>query len=251
MEREILITDLTTMGEDRVCVAGIDREGTTIRPVFPQGVRRNHLFREGRVLVRPRALLCMRLQPIRSAAPHIEDYDWHWPEWTRLAGFLDETRWQARLRKDSAEHFASFFGASLQEHKGARRRKLRQNRAFCSLATLVDSKICNVTFDPQRNSPVRLYFCDVNEDCYDDIPVTDLALHGWARMRLRQGWGPEAISERLSRTFKDLRDVIMRVGLSRNRYGWCWLQVNGIYTFPDWLEGRCFADFEDNQSRLL
>ena len=23
-----------------------------------------------------------------------------------------------------------------------------------------------------------------------------------------------------------------------------WLQVNGIYSFPDWLEGRCFADFE-------
>jgi hypothetical protein len=24
---------------------------------------------------------------------------------------------------------------------------------------------------------------------------------------------------------------------------WCYLQVNGIYTFPDYLEGKCFADF--------
>jgi hypothetical protein len=24
---------------------------------------------------------------------------------------------------------------------------------------------------------------------------------------------------------------------------WCYIQVTGIYTFPDYLEGKCFADF--------
>jgi len=33
------------------------------------------------------------------------------------------------------------------------------------------------------------------------------------------------------------------IGLTRPYEGWCWLQVNGVYIFPDYLEGRCFADF--------
>ncbi|MCY4525057.1 MAG: hypothetical protein OXB89_00475 [Anaerolineaceae bacterium] len=251
MEREILITDLTTMGEDRVCVAGIDREGSTFRPILPNGVRRLHLFRDGQVIVRPRALLGMRLHAIRSAAPHIEDFNWHWPEWTRCVEMVDEDCWQQRLRELAEEHAASYFGGNLQAHRGARRRKLRQNNASCSLATLVDVRICHVAFDPERNSPVRLYFCDANEEFYDDIPVTDLGLHDWSLLCIRQGQGPEAISECLKKAFTESQEVVLRVGLGRNRYGWCWFQVNGIYTFPDWLEGRCFADFEDRRPRLL
>ena len=239
------------MGEDKVCIAGVDGEGSTYRPVLPQGVRRKHLFRDGQVIVRPRALLRMRLHAIRSAAPHIEDYSWHWPEWTRCVGMVDEDCWQKRLRELAEEQVTSFFGASLQEHKGAGRRKLRQKSASCSLATLVDVRIFNVAYDLSRNSPVRLYFSDVNEDCYEDIPVTDLALHDWSQLRIRQGQGPEAIAECLKQAFTESPEVILRVGLSRNRYGWCWFQVNGIYTFPDWLQGHCFADFEDRRSRLL
>lgn len=41
------------------------------------------------------------------------------------------------------------------------------------------------------------------------------------------------------------RDLLLRVGLAR---GWaefpdrCYLQVTGVCTFPDYLDGRCFAD---------
>ncbi len=41
-------------------------------------------------------------------------------------------------------------------------------------------------------------------------------------------------------------DTFFRIGLAR---GWekypdrCYLQLTGIYSFPDYLDGRCFADF--------
>ncbi|MGI6627904.1 MAG: hypothetical protein ACOX4K_06115 [Bacillota bacterium] len=40
--------------------------------------------------------------------------------------------------------------------------------------------------------------------------------------------------------------VFFRIGLAR---GWsrypdrCYLQITGVYTFPDYLDGKCFADF--------
>jgi len=37
--------------------------------------------------------------------------------------------------------------------------------------------------------------------------------------------------------------VYLRLGLGRRFRGWHYLQVNGIYTFPDYLQGRCYADF--------
>ena len=77
MEREILITDLTAMGGDRVCIAGVDNAGQTVRPVLWNGVRYSHLLRDGKALIRPRAVLRMRLAPKRAAAPHMEDHDWH------------------------------------------------------------------------------------------------------------------------------------------------------------------------------
>ena len=47
---------------------------------------------------------------------------------------------------------------------------------------------------------------------------------------------------RIARTISPLK----RIGLSR---GWakfpdrCFLQVNGVYTFPDYLQGKTFAEF--------
>ena len=51
----LAITDLTHMWDDVVCIASVDEEGPCIRPVRDGGVRRAHLFRDGRPAVYPRA----------------------------------------------------------------------------------------------------------------------------------------------------------------------------------------------------
>ncbi len=251
MEHEILITDLTAMHGDRVCIAGVDSAGQTLRPILRYGVRRHHLLHDGKALIRPRAVLGMRLVPKRAASPHVEDHDWRWLEWTRGICILNETCWQQRLEKLAEDCPRPLFGASLQCHKGARRRKLRQHSASFSLATLNDIKVCSVVYAPHRSSPYRLSFRDSHEETYDDIPITDLALLVWACARVRQGQSPVAVSACFARRLESAQQIILRVGLSRNYFGWCWFQVNGVYTFPDWLEGNCFADFADAQKRLL
>jgi hypothetical protein len=50
---------------------------------------------------------------------------------------------------------------------------------------------------------------------------------------------------RLTRIFNQ-RTTFLRIGLARlwERYpDRCYLQVTGIYTFPDYLRGRTFTDF--------
>ncbi len=43
-------------------------------------------------------------------------------------------------------------------------------------------------------------------------------------------------------------EVFLRIGLAR---GWkkypdrCYLQITGVYVFPDYLHGRCFADLRE------
>jgi hypothetical protein len=54
----------------------------------------------------------------------------------------------------------------------------------------------------------------------------------------------EAVSEALLNAER----TYLRIGLARPRQlerypEACWTQVTGVYTFPDYLEGKTFADF--------
>lgn len=58
---------------------------------------------------------------------------------------------------------------------------------------------------------------------------------------------PARVARRVPAAPRAAEQVYLRVGLAR---GWggeaerrCHLQINGVYTFPDYLGGRCCADF--------
>ena len=74
VKKRIVITDLTYMWDDEVCIAGIGRDGNCIRPLTREGVTRNHLFRDGQLIVYPGALVEFNLTPVSLVMPpHIED----------------------------------------------------------------------------------------------------------------------------------------------------------------------------------
>jgi hypothetical protein len=56
---------------------------------------------------------------------------------------------------------------------------------------------------------------------------------------------PARVAEVVTQVLSQRSAVFLRIGLSR---GWdrhpdrCYLQVTGVYSFPDYLQGRCFAD---------
>ena len=87
------------------------------------------------------------------------------------------------------------------------------------------------------------------------LAVTDLTfrtfldyLHNHERMQ------PKRAAQWLATTLQRA-DVFLRIGLARKWSKFpdrCYLQITGVYSFPDYLDGRCFADFDvkDEHCRL-
>lgn len=250
METRILITDLTAMGGDRVCIAGIDQNLRNIRPVLPRpGVLRSHLFHRGRVLFRPRAVLRLQLRPSgKEEMPHVEDHDWHDSgSLLSMEYLMAESRWQRFLQKLAEDSPRPLFGAEMQSLGRQRNRIIRPGKAKHSLTTVRCGRKLTFRLREKKSGGLRhsLSFFDDRQTSYQNIPVTDLALRYWAIARFGQGDSLPSLSDWLTRQLNAAQHVYLRLGLGREYKGKFWLQVNGVYSFPDWLEGRCFADFAE------
>ena len=249
MQRDILITDLTAMQKDRVCIAGVSRDWAPARPVFARASpARSHLCRDGQVLIRPRAVLSLHLEPFaRPAAPHVEDCLWSQPRTARFLQLLEDERWRRVLQRLADACPRPLFGAGLQRLGNERNRVLRPGPAACSLATLRCAGPVTFHFILKSSAPDKfryaLHFSDDHGASYENIPVTDLALRACARASFLEGASAPAVSESLTAQLNAADSLFLRVGLGRRYKGRYWLQVNGIYSFPDFLQGRCFADF--------
>ncbi|MCY4525056.1 MAG: hypothetical protein OXB89_00470 [Anaerolineaceae bacterium] len=249
MEREILITDLTAMGGDRVCIAGIDLKWNTIRPVFAwTSPTRSHLFQGSHTLIRPRAVVAMKLEAhANPVTPHVEDHIWTRPYSARYVKLLDEANWQKTLHGLVERCPRPLFGAALHSLGRDRNRIVRPGDATHSLTTVRCARSLVFRLSEKDGGGFRyaLSFYDDQSEVYQNIPVTDLGLRAWATVKLGQGESLQPISDWLGRQLNAAQHVYLRLGLTREYEGKFWLQVNGVYSFPDWLEGRCFADFAD------
>ena len=116
-----------------------------------------------------------------------------------------------------------------------------------SLGTIRPATIVQTKYEPEREGDVwayRIHFYDANDDFYR-LKITDLTWHYYCDSLRSQGREPKQIADDLTRMLKS-RKVYLRIGLARGRAKFpdrCYLQVNGIYTFPDYLEGKVFTDF--------
>ncbi len=94
----------------------------------------------------------------------------------------------------------------------------------------------------------RLTFTDPRGDTYR-LKITDLTWQYYCQSLRNEKRDPAKIALELT-TILQKRDVFLRIGLAR---GWkeypdrCYLQITGIYTFPDYLNGKTFADFQLKQ----
>lgn len=249
MEREILITDLTAMGGDKVCIAGIDRQWNTIRPVFPwPDIPTRRVLRRGRqVRIRPRAVVMMLLEPLAATeAPHVEDWLWTRSHAARPLQILEDERWQRVLQTLAEDCPRPLFGAALQSLGRDRNRIILPGKATHSLATVHCARKMDFRLRERDRGGFRfaLSFYDDKGEVYQNIPVTDLALREWAYAGQRRGAEARSLAGEVTAKLNAADEVYLRLGLGREYEGKFWLQVNGIYSFPDWLGGRCFADFD-------
>ncbi len=244
MKASVVITDLTQMRGTRVCLAGYLADGTCVRPEPQDGeLTQDWLYSDRRLVVRPFAVVELDLQYAISKPPHTED--WVIDEGYRNDGaVLDLEQQIDELEGIEDPSVAVIFGAPIQTGPGWYIPAGQGNR---SLGTISPQRVWEVHL-VQRESgrwDYRLAFTDRSGHRYS-LAVTDLAFRRFLDYRTaHDGLSVEEASEHLTRVLQQSR-VFLRIGLARPWEQFpdrCYLQITGVYSFPDYLSGRSFADF--------
>lgn len=109
-----------------------------------------------------------------------------------------------------------------------------------SLGTIQPGEVEEVSYEPGEEDTwdYRLIFCDGDTHEYR-LKITDLTWQRYCSSLRGEEHDPSQIADELTERLK-ASQVYLRIGLAR---GWqkyperCYLQITGIYTFPDYLGG--------------
>lgn len=240
MKTNLVITDLTRMYGGKVCIAGYDNAHRCIRPTLPPpGIPENALLQGDSPIIFPFALVEFDLLTPTPQPPHTEDqrYKTESPRFIRIVHDRKKVlSWSLfdSLSDIFEQPIHDDFGFYVMDCQGTR-----------SLGTIHLQKIEKVIYEQGMEGTwdYRLRFTD-GEGKHYRLKITDLTWHYYCDSLRGEDRDPTQISTELT-ALLTTKDVFLRIGLSR---GWkkfpdrCYLQVNGIYTFPDYLEGKTFVD---------
>ncbi len=244
MRKTVLITDLTRMRGNRVCIAGYTGYPNSlecVRPVFDYGfIDEDWICKSSEAVIRPFAEVEFEfLGRPAITPPHTEDYiiDKNvMPNGIRL---LSECERLALLEELEDACVREIFGTEVCGEPGY---YLKSGTGVRSLGTIRPSWF-TVSCEPRNGKPdYRICFGD-GESSYC-LKVTDLAFQYYINKE-KETKSDQQVEEQTYRLLKSADHVFFRIGLAR---GWseypdrCYLQITGVYTFPDYLGGKCFAD---------
>ena len=248
MKKTIVITDVTQMPADRnmgneVCVVGIDATGRCIRPICEGGFLKQYLYDTKRsIIVRHGARVEFDLYSIDTQPPHIEDMRFE-PISITGKGLCSISKWESILRTNSFETVEKMYEGFLRDLKWVMPCAKTRSIATLSGASIIDVELTSRSIKP------RITFVDRSGSEFNRT-ASDLTL--WDRcfsLVRRQGRSCAEVERELVTLLQSAERLYLRLGLARP---WereegegekCWLQVTGVYTFPDYLEGKTFADF--------
>lgn len=244
MKRALAITDLTRMQEGRVCVAGCDEDGRCIRPVLPPpGIHESSLYSRGQPIVFPFAVVEYNLRRAVPHPPHMEDWRYA-ARSVRFIRRLDEDRRREVLAHSLCDDVSAVFDVPILHRPG---HYVRAGAGSRSMGTIRPQRVNWTTYEQAAEGKwkYRLRFTDGGGASWQ-LTVTDLTWRYYLdHQRTRMGFAPARIGADMTRALTK-RECYLRLGLAR---GWekfpdrCYIQVTGVYTFPDYLDGRTFADF--------
>ena len=243
MRRTLVITDLTYMWADTVCIAGVSEDGECVRPIIEDGVRQHHLFRDSLLLVYPRARVEFDLSPTEIRSPHIEDYTFS-PESITYRGVCTDYEWETLLRRTASPGIEAMFDGLLEDG-----RRVPPDSFTKSLGTIADVAAHEVLVDEsQGRRQFRMNFTDSTGTTYERYPINDLAFRAVMEKRIELGGDIRDAELAATQAINSANRLYLRIGLARpdvlgDYPEACWTQVTGVYTFPDYLKGKTFADF--------
>lgn len=251
MKQAMLVTDLTRMQPPWVCVAGYLRDYTPVRPKLlnERGLTERFLFQGNTLVIKPFAVVELDFLRQDPRPPHTEDWYIDPAYKVLVEERLPETRAIMFLNKILDPDVASIFGAEIHQDPGY---YVIAGTGSRSLGTIQPQEILAVLYTPKEDGKWDYRLCFIDQSGrYYRLAITDLNFRYYCDHLRRRGQQPEDISRNLMRQWRDAI-VFLRIGLAR---GWekfpdrCYLQVTGIHTFPDYLAGHSFADFDTSTEK--
>lgn len=244
MRELIAITDVTEMWASQVCIAGVTQEFECIRPVIEGGVQIWDLYKHDKPIIYPGAKVWMDFSPAQITPPHIEDLTFD-PKTVELKDAFEGQYWETLLRKTSSESVQAIFDGNLKE------RQIAPGTQTRSLGTIGDVTILNLDVDTRydHRSVLRMDFRDASGEVHSRFPVNDLAFRGRFAQLASRDLTVTQVADMLLDSLGQANQTYLRIGLARptaigNYPETCWVQVTGVYTFPDYLDGRNWAAFK-------
>ncbi len=234
--RRMVVTDITRMEGDRVCVGGFLEDGTTVRPVVGRrGPDERWLRSAKNAPVVPFSVLELQVDraPKRLNAPHTEDRmipaTGH-----RIVGILSDSERQALLDRSLSPSVQAIFGATMHtDPNGHWGRYVRAGEGERSLGTVRVAQTQAVRYQhyPERGRwDYRLRFVDASGEAFQ-LAVVDLDLRRRLDAMRDGGLPPDRVAHAMVSTLRG-QTVYLRIGLAR---GWethpdrSYLQITGVY----------------------
>lgn len=226
--RRVIVTDLTRFGTpDKLCTAVVDvNTGECFRPMpYLSSARCAELN------MHPGAILEGDITLIPGAVnPHVEDA--HYNN-LRYLGPASSEEFKKVLDMTEFPSVSAGFGMDFMP-----------DQKHIPFGTLVDRSIITIKIspysidiheDPYKAGKIKASFTDYSGLSLRYLSITDRGFFDYASKHQQDGE-----IHRINAYLQSQEELYLRVGVGRqwkvgNRDGY-WLQVNGIYTFPDYLE---------------
>lgn len=230
----IIVTDLTRFAnQDIVCIAGINP--STNECIRPLPYIQKSFCQKHNVL--PGKIIDGNFTPCQCTAPHYEDKNY-----TNLK-FLspcNSEEFKCILKNTSFTSVEDGFEVTLTPGQKHIPHDSPPGKSIITLS-LIPSKL-NIVEDSYNEGQLRVNFIDQTGKNFRYLSITDLGFFEYAKRHAEEN----RIDE-LNDFIHSQKDLFIRLGLGRvyqandGRNGF-WLQVNGIYTFPEYnKEIRCYS----------
>lgn len=248
MEIKLIITDVTRMKKPRVCVGAISEDWDSIRPVLPYpGIQESFLYINDQHVIRPFSRITLDLIKPIVDPPHTEDWLFT-EEIIDYRGELQEDHKLKFLNEILDPTVDSIFGTEVNHINSSC--FVGYGTGKRSLGTIKVKSIENVNLTNNNGKiSYRISFKDQASISYN-LSVTDLSFRYYVKNNANQSHKNfSAITKKIEENLQKA-ETYLRIGLGRawspadsNIKPHCYLFITGVYSFPDYLDGRSFADF--------